>query len=148
MRLFGRGGDASTLDLLVAGLGNPGREHERKRRLGDARVRGEVLCERDEALARGEVGEQRVKRRRVHTSGGTQAPRAHRSPRAARREAGKSGFQTSGKAAVGATDRVSAGPSHGRPPLRDSHRDGAHATAATLPQMPPGVPPYPYSNAS
>ena len=32
MRLFGRGrGGASTLDLFVAGLGNPGREHERDR---------------------------------------------------------------------------------------------------------------------
>ena len=31
MRLFGRGGNASTLDLLVAGLGNPGRQHERDR---------------------------------------------------------------------------------------------------------------------
>ena len=32
MRLFrGRGGKASTLDLLVAGLGNPGREYERTR---------------------------------------------------------------------------------------------------------------------
>jgi len=31
VRLFGRGGNASTLDLLVAGLGNPGREHERDR---------------------------------------------------------------------------------------------------------------------
>lgn len=31
MRLFGRGEGASTLDLLVAGLGNPGREHERDR---------------------------------------------------------------------------------------------------------------------
>ena len=28
MRLFRRGDPASTLDLLVAGLGNPGREHE------------------------------------------------------------------------------------------------------------------------
>lgn len=27
MRLFGRGSPASTLDLLIAGLGNPGREH-------------------------------------------------------------------------------------------------------------------------
>src|SRR5215212_4787905 len=27
MRLFGRGERASTLDLLVVGLGNPGREH-------------------------------------------------------------------------------------------------------------------------
>ena len=27
MSLFRRGGDASTLDLLVAGLGNPGKEH-------------------------------------------------------------------------------------------------------------------------
>lgn len=31
MRLFRRGERASTLDLLVAGLGNPGREHERDR---------------------------------------------------------------------------------------------------------------------
>ncbi len=31
MRLFRRGASASTLDLLVAGLGNPGREHERDR---------------------------------------------------------------------------------------------------------------------
>jgi PTH1 family peptidyl-tRNA hydrolase len=31
VRLFRRGDSASTLDLLVAGLGNPGREHERDR---------------------------------------------------------------------------------------------------------------------
>ena len=31
MRLFRRGERASTLDLLVVGLGNPGREHERDR---------------------------------------------------------------------------------------------------------------------
>jgi len=31
MRLFRRGESASTLDLLVAGLGNPGREHEQDR---------------------------------------------------------------------------------------------------------------------
>jgi PTH1 family peptidyl-tRNA hydrolase len=31
VRLFGRGARASTLDLLVAGLGNPGRQHERDR---------------------------------------------------------------------------------------------------------------------
>src|SRR5438094_4888623 len=31
MRLFRRGERASTLDLLVAGLGNPGREYERTR---------------------------------------------------------------------------------------------------------------------
>jgi peptidyl-tRNA hydrolase, PTH1 family len=31
VRLFGRGEPASTLDLLVAGLGNPGREYERNR---------------------------------------------------------------------------------------------------------------------
>jgi peptidyl-tRNA hydrolase, PTH1 family len=31
MRLFRRGASASTLDLLVAGLGNPGREHARDR---------------------------------------------------------------------------------------------------------------------
>jgi PTH1 family peptidyl-tRNA hydrolase len=31
LRLFRRGDTASTLDLLIAGLGNPGREHERDR---------------------------------------------------------------------------------------------------------------------
>ena len=31
MRLFRRGADASTLDLLVVGLGNPGRRHEHDR---------------------------------------------------------------------------------------------------------------------
>jgi PTH1 family peptidyl-tRNA hydrolase len=31
VRIFGRGEPASTLDLLVAGLGNPGREHEGNR---------------------------------------------------------------------------------------------------------------------
>ncbi|MDP9491756.1 MAG: aminoacyl-tRNA hydrolase, partial [Actinomycetota bacterium] len=31
MRLLRRGERASTLDLLVAGLGNPGREYERTR---------------------------------------------------------------------------------------------------------------------
>ena len=31
MRLFRRGESASTLDLLVVGLGNPGREHARDR---------------------------------------------------------------------------------------------------------------------
>ena len=31
MRLFRRGDSASTLDLLIAGLGNPGREYERDR---------------------------------------------------------------------------------------------------------------------
>src|SRR5205823_421984 len=31
MRFFRRGEDASTLDLLVAGLGNPGREYEHTR---------------------------------------------------------------------------------------------------------------------
>jgi peptidyl-tRNA hydrolase, PTH1 family len=31
LRLFRRGESASTLDLLVVGLGNPGREHERDR---------------------------------------------------------------------------------------------------------------------
>jgi PTH1 family peptidyl-tRNA hydrolase len=31
VRLFRRGQSASTLDLLIAGLGNPGREHERDR---------------------------------------------------------------------------------------------------------------------
>jgi peptidyl-tRNA hydrolase len=31
MRLLRRGEAASTLDLLVAGLGNPGREYERTR---------------------------------------------------------------------------------------------------------------------
>src|SRR3954464_14417489 len=31
MRLLRRGAESSTLDLLVAGLGNPGREYERTR---------------------------------------------------------------------------------------------------------------------
>ena len=31
MRIFRRGGSASTLDLLIAGLGNPGARHERDR---------------------------------------------------------------------------------------------------------------------
>jgi len=47
VRLFGRGGNASTLDLLVAGLGNPGREHERDRHNAGWMVVDEVARRRE-----------------------------------------------------------------------------------------------------
>ena len=68
MRLFGRGGDASTLDLLVAGLGNPGREHERDRHNAGWMVVDE-LARRHQAGWRskfsGRLAETRVGDRRI-----------------------------------------------------------------------------------
>jgi peptidyl-tRNA hydrolase, PTH1 family len=68
MRLFRRGERASTLDLLVAGLGNPGREYERTRHnIGWTVV--DELAERIGAsfrskfsgrLAEGRLGERRI----------------------------------------------------------------------------------------
>jgi len=65
---FRRGADASTLDLLVVGLGNPGREHERDRHNVGWMVVDEVARRRDGSykpkfsgrLAEVRVGESRV----------------------------------------------------------------------------------------
>jgi PTH1 family peptidyl-tRNA hydrolase len=68
VRLFRRGENASTLDLLVAGLGNPGREHERDRHNAGWLVLGE-LARRHEAGWRskfsGRLAEARFGDRRV-----------------------------------------------------------------------------------
>lgn len=68
MRLFRRGERASTLDLLVAGLGNPGREHERDRHNVGWMVVDE-LARRHSASFRakfsGRVAEVRIDGRRV-----------------------------------------------------------------------------------
>ncbi len=68
MRLFRRGGSASTLDLLVAGLGNPGREHERDRHNVGWMVIDELARRCDASFKskfNGRVGETRVAGARV-----------------------------------------------------------------------------------
>jgi peptidyl-tRNA hydrolase, PTH1 family len=68
MAFFRRGASASTLDLLVVGLGNPGREHERDRHNVGWMVVDEVARRRDGSykskfsgrLAEVRVGEARV----------------------------------------------------------------------------------------
>jgi peptidyl-tRNA hydrolase, PTH1 family len=68
MRLFRRGEAASTLDLLVAGLGNPGREHQRDRHNVGWMVVDELARRHDGAfrskfngrLAQTRIGESRV----------------------------------------------------------------------------------------
>ena len=68
MAFFRRGAGASTLDLLVVGLGNPGREHERDRHNVGWMVVDEVARRRDGSykpkfsgrLAEVRVGESRV----------------------------------------------------------------------------------------
>ncbi len=68
MALFRRGASASTLDLLVVGLGNPGREHERDRHNVGWMVVDEVARRRDgsfRAKFSGRVAEVRVDDARV-----------------------------------------------------------------------------------
>jgi PTH1 family peptidyl-tRNA hydrolase len=68
MRLLRRGEQASTLDLLVAGLGNPGREYERNRHNAGWMVVDE-LARRHGASFRGKfsgrLAETRVAERRI-----------------------------------------------------------------------------------
>jgi len=68
VRLFRRGENASTLDLLIAGLGNPGREHERDRHNAGWMVLDELARRREAGwrskfsgrLAEARLGESRV----------------------------------------------------------------------------------------
>jgi peptidyl-tRNA hydrolase, PTH1 family len=63
MRLFRRGEPASTLDLLVAGLGNPGPRHERDRHNVGWMVVDELARRRDVSLKskfNGRLGETRL----------------------------------------------------------------------------------------
>ena len=63
MRMFRRGEPASTLDLLVAGLGNPGPRHERDRHNVGWMVVDELARRRDMSFKSkfsGRVGETRV----------------------------------------------------------------------------------------
>ena len=63
MRLFRRGDGASTLDLLVAGLGNPGPRHERDRHNVGWMVVDELARRRDASFKSkfdGRIGETRI----------------------------------------------------------------------------------------
>ena len=68
MRLFRRGESASTLDLLVAGLGNPGPRHERDRHNVGWMVVDELARRRDASFKtkfNGRLGETRLDGRRL-----------------------------------------------------------------------------------
>jgi peptidyl-tRNA hydrolase, PTH1 family len=68
VRLLRRGETASTLDLLVAGLGNPGREHERDRHNVGWMVVDELARRHDgrwRSKFSGRVAESRVDGRRI-----------------------------------------------------------------------------------
>ena len=68
MRIFRRGETASTLDLLVAGLGNPGPRHERDRHNVGWMVIDEIARRRDASFRskfNGRIGEARLDQARV-----------------------------------------------------------------------------------
>jgi peptidyl-tRNA hydrolase, PTH1 family len=68
MRLFRRGEAASTLDLLVAGLGNPGPRHERDRHNVGWMVVDEIARRRNASFRSkfsGRVGDARIDDRRL-----------------------------------------------------------------------------------
>jgi peptidyl-tRNA hydrolase, PTH1 family len=69
VRLFRRGQASSTLDLLIAGLGNPGREHERDRHNVGWMVVDELARRHGQPSFRskfsGRIGETRLDDRRV-----------------------------------------------------------------------------------
>ena len=68
MRLFRRGETASTLDLLIAGLGNPGARYERDRHNVGWMVVDELARRRDASFKskfNGKIGETRLGERRL-----------------------------------------------------------------------------------